>query len=76
MDLQQGQQRHNADSGYQHSLYFDLLRQKTEQYDVDSHHNYNMDWKGFLIGVLSKMKRVFSSRRYEMKTLLQDGNCE
>lgn len=40
---------------------------------------YNMDEKGFLIGVLSKMKRIFSRRRYEeggMKQLIQDGNRE
>ena len=40
---------------------------------------YNMDEKGFLVGVLSKMKRVFSRRRYEkggIKQLIQDGNRE
>jgi hypothetical protein len=38
---------------------------------------YNMNEKGFLIGVLSKMKRIFSRRRYEeggIKQLIQDGN--
>ena len=38
-----------------------------------------MDEKGFLIGVLLKMKRVFSCRRYEeggIKQIIQDGNRE
>jgi hypothetical protein len=26
---------------------------------------YNMDKKGFLIGILSKQKRIFSRRRYK-----------
>lgn len=40
---------------------------------------YNMDEKGFLIGILSKMKRIFSRRRYEegsIKQIIQDGNRE
>ncbi|KAF7572881.1 hypothetical protein PtrM4_077860 [Pyrenophora tritici-repentis] len=71
--------RHKADSSAKYRLYVDLLQQKIEQYNVEPRHTYNMDEKGFLIGVLSKMKRVFSRRRYEsgeMKTLLQDGNRE
>jgi hypothetical protein len=38
---------------------------------------YNMDEKGFLIGVVSKAKRIFSKRAYEkdgIKQRLQDGN--
>ena len=38
-----------------------------------------MDEKGFLISILSKMKRVFSRHHYEsgkMKHMLQDGNRE
>ena len=40
---------------------------------------YNMDEKGFLIGILSKIKRIFSRRRYEegsIKQIIQDGNRE
>jgi len=40
---------------------------------------YNMDEKGFLVGILLKMKRVFSRRLYEqgtIKQLIQDGNRE
>jgi len=32
---------------------------------VDLWHIYNMDEKGFLIGILVRMKWVFSWRRYE-----------
>jgi len=40
---------------------------------------YNMDEKGFLIGVVSKSQRIFSRRRYEqgyIEQRLQDGNRE
>lgn len=42
-------------------------------------HMYNMDEKGFLIGVVSKGKRIFSCYQYEkggQKQRLQDGNRE
>lgn len=71
--------RHRADSAFKYSLYFELLRKKIEQYDVEPRHTYNMDEKGFLIGVLSKMKRIFSRRQYEeggLKQLIRDGNRE
>jgi len=32
---------------------------------------YNMDEKGFLVGILLKMKRVFSRRLYEQGTIKQ-----
>ncbi len=38
-----------------------------------------MDEKGFLIGILSKMKRIFSKRRYKeggIRQTIQDGNRE
>ncbi|KAF2023109.1 hypothetical protein EK21DRAFT_95187 [Setomelanomma holmii] len=71
--------RFKADSAFKYSLYFELLKRKIEQYDVDSRHIYNMDKKGFLIGVLSKMKRIFSKAAYEqgkLKHIVQDGNRE
>jgi len=72
-------QRKRADSAFKYSLYFELLRRKIEQYDVEPRHMYNMDEKGFLVGILSKMKRVFSRRLYErgaIKQVIQDGNRE
>ena len=71
--------RKRADSAFKYSLYFELLRRKIEQYNVDPRHTYNMDEKGFLIGILSKMKRIFSKQRYEAgatKQIIHDGNRE
>ena len=71
--------RKRADSAFKYLLYFKLLRQKIEQYNIDPQHMYNMDEKGFLISVLSKLKRIFSRRRYEeggTKQIIQDGNRE
>jgi len=42
-------------------------------------HTYNMDEKGFLIGILSKQKRIFSRIKYEkggIKQMIHDGNRE
>jgi hypothetical protein len=40
---------------------------------------YNMDEKGFMLGVLTRLKRVFSRRMYEdgkMKAHIQDVSQE
>ena len=71
--------RARADSAYKYAKYFELLRKKLEQYQVEPQNIYNMDEKGFLIGILSKMKRIFSRKKYEegsIKQLIQDGNRE
>jgi IS30 family transposase len=54
--------RHKADSKHKYELYFDPLHGKMEQYDVLPTNTYNMDEKGFLIGVTSCLKRVFTRR--------------
>lgn len=71
--------RARADSAFKYALYFELLKQKIDQHKVEPRHTYNMDEKGFLLGVLSKPKRVFSRPRYEegsIKQVVQDGNRE
>ena len=71
--------RHAADSAHKYKLYFKLLKQKLQQYDVQPEHMYNMDKKGFLIGIMGKLKQIFSRRRYEageLKSSRQDGNRE
>jgi len=71
--------RHAADSGEKYRLYFDLLQHKITEYDVDTEHTYNMDEKGFMIGVVGRSKRIFSKRKWEKKEVrasLQDGNRE
>jgi hypothetical protein len=71
--------RKRADSAYKYALYFELMARKIEEYGIEPRDMYNMDEKGFLIGVLSKAKRIFSRRQYEkggLKQRLQDGNRE
>jgi hypothetical protein len=59
--------RHKADLGRKYSLYFDLLREKIDQYYVEAHHTYDMDEKGFILGVVGRLKKIFS------KALQEDG---
>lgn len=71
--------RKRADSAYKYALYFELLARKKEKFELRPEDTYNMDEKGFLIGVLSKGKRIFSKQKYEqggLKQRLQDGNRE
>ena len=71
--------RHQADSISKYTLYFSLLHEKMSKYDVEAHNIYNMDEKGFMLGVLTRSKRVFSRRLYEegkIKAHIQDGSRE
>ena len=71
--------RTDADSAFKYTLYFELLSRKIEEHVVEPRHIHNMDEKGFLIGILSKMKLIFSRRRYEegqVKQFIQNGNRE
>ena len=70
--------RHKADSGDKYRLYFQLLHGKIDQYQIDPRHTYNMDEKGFMIGIVGRSKKIFSRRMWEKKEVrasLQDGNC-
>jgi hypothetical protein len=69
--------RHKADSEVKHKLYFDLLHQKMRQYNLESRDIYNMDEKGFLVGLTGKSKRIFSKMMWnkkEVRVSLQDGS--
>jgi hypothetical protein len=71
--------RHQADSGDNYRLYFDLIHSKMREYNVEPRHTYNMDEKGFLIGLLTRSKRAFSRQLWESKQVtdaLQDGSRE
>ena len=71
--------RHQADSEYSYRLYFELLHRKIQKYNVDARHIYNMDEKGFLVGITSRSKRVFSKQLWQQKKVtaaLQDINRE
>jgi IS30 family transposase len=52
--------RHRADSKRKYELYFDLLYEKINYYKVLPSNTYNMDEKGFIIGVIGRTKRIFS----------------
>jgi hypothetical protein len=51
---------HKANSGRKYSLYFDLLYSKIDLYQVEAHYIYNIDEKGFMLGVVGQSKRIFS----------------
>jgi hypothetical protein len=71
--------RHNADSRANYSLYFDLLQQKISQYSIEPRHTYNMDEKGFLLGITTRSKCIFSRQLYkskEVRQAIQDGSRE
>jgi Tc5 transposase-like DNA-binding protein len=71
--------RHKADSESKYKLYFELLQQKITQYEIEPCNTYNMDEKGFLLGITSRTKRIFSRSMYERKEVrqsIQDGSRE
>ena len=63
--------RHEADNGERYRLYFDLLTKKVEEFDVLPRDTYNMDEKGFMIGVIGKSKRVFDKVLYKERRYQQ-----
>jgi hypothetical protein len=52
--------RHKAVSKLKYDKYFGLLHGKMEEYNVQPHNTYNIDEKGFIMGVTGRSKRVFS----------------
>ena len=71
--------RHQADSGEAIEAYFTLLYSKINEYNVEPENTYNMDEKGFMIGVLQRTKRIFSRPLWDSKQVrghLQDGSRE
>ncbi|KAI1506872.1 Tc5 transposase DNA-binding domain containing protein [Pyrenophora tritici-repentis] len=71
--------RHLADSESKYRLYFELLHRKITEYHLEARDIYNMDEKGFLIGLIGRSKRIFSRRQWEKKEVrasLQDGSRE
>jgi hypothetical protein len=71
--------RHNADSEAKYELYFQLLHKKIKKYSVQPQHTYNIDEKGFLLGITARSKRVFSRPLFnsrQVRQALQDGSRE
>jgi hypothetical protein len=52
--------RHRADSVRSYEVYFNTVNQKIQQYQISEDNIYNMDEKGFLLGRLNKVRRIFS----------------
>jgi hypothetical protein len=56
-----------------------MLHSKLRDYDVDERNTYNIDEKGFFVGITKATKRVFSKALWasrEATAALQDGNRE
>ncbi|KAF1995932.1 hypothetical protein P154DRAFT_556584 [Amniculicola lignicola CBS 123094] len=64
--------RHRADSAFKYSLYFKLIGEKISRYNIEPHNMYNIDEKG-------RLKRIFSRVLYEdgkQRSTIQDGSRE
>jgi hypothetical protein len=71
--------RHQSDSEAKYKLHYKLLHSKIQEYNVEARHTYNIDEKGFMIGVTGSSKRIFSRRLWEEKEFtasLQDSSPE
>lgn len=69
--------RHHTDSALKYKLYFDLLHNKMKEYGTEPCLLYNMDKKGYLVGVIGRSKQVFIRHQWkkkEAKAALQDSN--
>jgi hypothetical protein len=70
---------YKADSKDKYKAYFKLQHNKMREYKVEEENVYNMDEKGFLMGITGRSKRVFSRQFWEQKRVsaaLQDGSRE
>ena len=71
--------RHKADSRDSYEMYFERLGQFIEKHGVTAENMYNIDEKGFMIGVCQKTRRIFTKRTFEGNgdaRAGQDGNRE
>ena len=69
-------ERHQADSVASFEQYFAIIQRKIDEYQIQPSNTYNMDEKGFLIGKLTKVKRIFPKDLKASQKLLgagQDG---
>ncbi|KJZ70484.1 hypothetical protein HIM_10113 [Hirsutella minnesotensis 3608] len=69
--------RKRADNPSRYKAYYELIRGKIEKYNILPCNTYNVDEKGFLLGVINRTKRVFSVRAKKQGKLIgaaQDGN--
>lgn len=72
-------ERHQADSVASFEQYFSIIGKKMDEYQILPENTYNMDEKGFLLGRITKSKRVFPKDLKASEKLLgagQDGSRE
>jgi transposase len=72
-------ERQVADSKHKYELYFNLLHSKMVEHGIDERNTYNMDEKGFFVGVANRRKRIFSKAVWESgerTQAMRDGNRE
>ena len=72
-------QRSKADDAKSYQLFYDLLSRKLQKYRILPRNTYNMDEKGFAIGVLTTQRRIFNKALFKKGKVLgsnQDGNRE
>jgi hypothetical protein len=60
-----------ADSYNKYKLYFNLLHEKMQEYEVEAENVYNMNEKDFMLGTIGRSKRVFSRQSWEAKSARQ-----
>jgi hypothetical protein len=66
--------RHDADNSERYELYFGLLSRKVKEYDILPRNTYNMDEKGFKLGIIGKTKRVFDKVLYKERRYKQPSH--
>jgi hypothetical protein len=69
--------RKRADNWWLINNYFNLVQEKWKEHDYLPKNIYNMDEKGFLIGVLKKTRRIFTrswKKQGKLQGAAQDGN--
>ena len=69
--------RKEADNYWLINNYFDIVQMKQNKYNYIPGNVYNVDEKGFLIGVLEKTRRIFSKtwqKQGKLQGIAQDGN--
>ena len=72
-------QRKDADTVASYKSYFALVERKIAEYGVEAHNMYNIDEKGFSLGLMTKQYRIFTKEAVQRKRILghsQDGNRE
>ncbi|EUC27061.1 hypothetical protein COCCADRAFT_112674 [Bipolaris zeicola 26-R-13] len=52
--------RYQSDSPFKYKLYFDMLHPRMQEHEVEERNTYNVDERGFAVGVAKRGRRVFS----------------